>query len=460
MILNRKTYRKLLNWKKESNGSTVLLLSGARRVGKSFLCEQFGKNEYKSMIIIDFGNIPKEIIEIFKNDSADLDMFFAKLSAFFGTQLYKRESNSTKLSLIVFDEVQLFPYARQLLKYLVADGRYDYIETGSLLSLKQNVQDIVIPSEEEELQMFPMDFEEFLWALGDETTVPLLQYCFEQKKPLGQALHRKIMNDFRQYMLVGGMPQAVMEYVKYKDYARADKIKKQILSLYRNDIAKYAGSYKNKVTSIFDTLPGQLSKKEKKYKLSSISKDARLRSYEDAFMWLSDGMIVNPCFNATDPNVGLAMSGDHTTQKLYMADTGLLVTHTFGDNEYSDNELYRAILLDKLNINEGMLFENIVAQMLVCNGHRLYFYSRVDSNNRKNMMEIDFLIVGSITAKAKKNKICPVEVKSQSYKSHPSLDKFRRKFSSTLGDSYILYTKDIMVKDGIIHLPVYMTMFL
>ena len=424
-----------------------MLISGARRVGKSFLCEQFGKNEYKSMIIIDFGNAPKEIKDIFESDSSDLDIFFAKISAFYRIRLYQRES------LIVFDEVQMFPKARQLLKYLVADGRFDYIETGSLLSLKQNVQDIVIPSEEEELEMFPMDFEEFMWSLGDEVTVPFLRTCFEQKKPLGQALHRKVMNDFRQYLIVGGMPQAIMEYITHKDFAKADKVKKQILTLYRNDIAKYAGGYKSKVTAIFDALPGQLSKKEKKYKLSSIGKDARLRSYEDAFMWLSDGMIVNPCFNATDPNVGLAMSGDHATQKLYMADTGLLVTHTFRDNDYSDNELYRAILLDKLNVNEGMLMENVAAQMLKVNGHHLYFYSRVDGSNRKNMMEIDFLI-------ANKNKISPIEVKSSAYRAHSSLDKFRRKFSSKLTDAYILYTKDIMVKDNVIHLPIYMAIFL
>ncbi|MCL2763255.1 MAG: AAA family ATPase [Treponema sp.] len=448
MALKRKIYQKLLHWKKESNGSSVLLISGARRVGKSFLCEEFGKNEYKSMIIIDFGNVSKEVREIFQNDSADLDMLFTKLSALYHTPLYQRES------LIIFDEVQQFPEARQLLKYLVADGRYDYLETGSLLSLKQNVQDIVIPSEEEELEMFPMDFEEFLWALGDETTIPLLRSCFEQKKPLGQALHRKVMNDFRQYLLVGGMPQVVMEYIQHKDFSAADKIKKRILTLYRNDIIKFAGGYRSKVTAIFDNLPGQLSKKEKKYKLSSISKDARLRSYEDAFMWLTDGMIVNPCFNATEPNIGLAMSSDHTTQKLYMADTGLLVTHTFRDNDYSDNALYRAILLDKLNINEGMLIENIVAQMLRFNGHRLYFYSRVDSNNRKNMMEIDFLI-------AAKGKISPIEVKSSAYRAHSSLDKFKKKFSSSRhGDAYILYTKDVMIRDGVIHLPVYMTMFL
>ena len=447
MVLKRKIYQKLLDWKKHSKGRSIVLLSGARRVGKSFLCEQFGKNEYKSMILVDFGNIAKEIVDVFEYDSVDLNIFFAKLSAYYRTRLYQRES------LIVFDEVQLFPKARQLLKYLVADGRFDYVETGSLLSLKQNVQDIVIPSEEEELKMFPMDFEEFLWALGDELTVPLLGNCFEQKKPLGQVFHRRIMNDFRTFLLVGGMPQAVMEYVKYKDFSAADKVKKRILTLYRNDIAKYAGGYKSKVTAIFDALPGQLSKKEKKYKLSSIDKEARLRSYEDAFMWLSDGMIVNPCFNAADPNAGLAMSSDHTTHKLYLADTGLLVTHAFADKDYSDNELYRAILLDKLHINEGMLLENVAAQMLRSNGHRLYFYSRVDSNHRKNMMEIDFLI-------ADKGKICPIEVKSSAYRTHSSLDKFRKKFSSKLGEPYIIYTKDIMMRDGIIHLPIYMTMFL
>ncbi|MCL2805181.1 MAG: ATP-binding protein [Treponema sp.] len=447
MVLKRKVYQKLLNWKNTSNGTSVLLIKGARRVGKSFICEQFGKNEYKSMIIVDFGNIAKEIKDIFENESAELDLLFAKLSAFYNTRLYKRES------LIVFDEVQQFPRARQLLKYLVADGRYDYIETGSLLSIKQNVQDIIIPSEEEEIEVYPMDFEEFLWALNDENTAPLLLSCFEQKKPLGQVLHRKIMNDFRQYLLVGGMPQPVLEYIKDKDFSAADAVKKRILSLYRNDIAKYAGGYKNKVTAIFDSLPGQLSRKEKKYKLSSIGKNARLRSYEDAFMWLSDGMIVNPCFNATDPGVGLAMSGDHTTQKIYMADTGLLITHAFKDNDYSDNELYRAILLDKLHINEGMLIENAAAQMLKCGGHRLFFYSRVDNNNRKNTIEIDFLI-------AKKGKICPIEVKSSEYSTHSSLDKFTKKFSAKLGESYILYTKDVMIKDNITHLPVYMAMFL
>ncbi|MCL1885582.1 MAG: AAA family ATPase [Dehalococcoidia bacterium] len=447
MVLKRKIYQKMLAWKNERKGTSALMLDGARRVGKSFLCEQLGKNEYRSMILIDFGHISKEMFNVFENDSADLDMFFAKIAAYYHTLLYKRES------LIVFDEVQLFPKARQLLKYLVADGRYDYIETGSLLSLKQNVKNILIPSEEEHLDMFPLDFEEFLWALGDESTIDLTQSCFEQKKPLGQALHRKVMNDFRQYMLVGGMPQAVLEYLNNKDFAAVDQIKKRILTLYRNDISKYASGYESKVNAIFDALPGQLSKKEKHYKLSSITKEARLRSYEDAFMWLSDAMIVNPCFNATDPHIGLALSSDHTTQKVFMADTGLLVTHAFRDNKYTDNELYRAILLDTLHVNEGMLMENIVAQILRYNGHSLFFFSRVDTFNRQNMMEIDFLITV-------KNKICPVEVKSSVYKAHSSLDKFRRKYHGSIGDAYILYTGDVAIKDDVLHLPIYMAMYL
>ena len=447
MILKRKIYQKLLDWKAASNGSSALLIKGARRVGKSFLCKQFGENEYKTMVFIDFSNVSKEIIDIFENDSSDLNLFFVKLSAYYRIRLYDREC------LFVFDEVQQFPKARQLVKHLVADGRYDYIETGSLLSLRQNVKDIVIPSEEDHIEMYPLDFEEFLWAMNDEATVPFLRNCFEEKKPLGQALHRRVMNDFRRYMLIGGMPQVILEFLKTNDFAAADMVKKRILTLYRSDVSKFAGGYEAKVLAIFDGIPGQLSNKEKKYRLSSISKDARTRDYENAFMWLSDAMIVNLCYNATDPSVGLALSGDHSTQKIYMADTGLLVTHAFNESNYIDNDLYRAILFDKLGINEGMLMENMVAQMLRCNGRRLYFYSRVDAANRQNMMEIDFMITI-------KKKICPIEVKTSAYRVHSSLDKFRSKFSSKLGDSYILYSKDVMTKDGVIHLPIYMAMFL
>ena len=442
-MLRRKIYDELVRWKESSNGKTALMIDGARRVGKSFIAEKFAKAEYRSYILIDFGQAPKDVIDLFINDSADLDLFFAKLSAFYSTVLHRRES------LIIFDEVQQYPRARQLIKYLVADGRYDYLETGSLIRLKKNVQDIIIPSEEDHIEMFPLDFEEFLWAMGDEATYPLIRQCFEAKKPLGAALHRKIMNDFHQYILVGGMPQAVLAYLDGKDFEAADAAKRRILKLYREDVAKFAEGYEDKVFAIFDGIPGQLSRKEKKYRLSSLGKQARFRNYEDSFVWLNEAMVVNTCFNATDPHVGLALSADNATQKCYMADTGLLVTHAFQDGKYTDNELYRAILFDKLNINEGMLMENIVAQMFRLHRPRLYFYSRSDNRHRENNMEIDFLI-------AEGKKIAPVEVKSSSYRYHSSLDKFRKRFPSVIGNSYILYTKDVMLKDGIIHLPLYM----
>lgn len=442
-MLKRKIYDELIAWKRNSNGATALMIDGARRVGKSFIAEKFAKAEYKSYILIDFGKAPKDILDLFINDSSDLDLFFAKLAAFYSTTLYKRES------LIIFDEVQQYPRARQLIKYLVADGRFDYLETGSLIRLKKNVQDIIIPSEEDHIEMFPLDFEEFLWAMGDEATYPLIKHCFETKTPLGAALHRKIMNDFRQYILVGGMPQSVLAYIDGKNFEASDVAKRRILKLYRDDVAKFAEGYEDKVYAVFDGIPGQLSKKEKKYKLSALGKQARFRTYESSFIWLNEAMVVNTCFNATDPHVGLALSADNSTQKCYMADTGLLVTHTFKDTKFTDNELYRAILYDRLNINEGMIMENIVAQMLRKHRERLYFYSRSDSQKRENHMEIDFLITEG-------KKISPIEVKSGTYRSHSSLDKFRKHFSSVIGNSYILYTKDVMIKDGIIHLPIYM----
>ena len=384
---------------------------------------------------------------MFRNETNNLDLFFLKLSAFYSTTLLKRKS------LIIFDEVQQFPKARQLIKYLVADGRYDYIETGSLIRLKKNVQDIIIPSEEEHVEMFPLDFEEFLWAMGDAATVTLIRQCFENKSPLGQSLHRKVMNDFRQYVLVGGMPQAVVGFLKDKNFEKSDITKRRILNLYREDVAKFAAGYEDKVYAIFDGIPTQLTKKEKKYQLSSISKNARFRNYEDSFIWLNEAMVVNTCYNATDPTVALALSADHTTQKCYMGDTGLLVTHAFMNSSYTENELYKAVLFDKLDINEGMIMENVVAQMLRVRGHSLYFYSRSDAQRRENHMEIDFLIT-------KNKKVCPIEVKSGNYRSHSSLDKFCKKFSKNIGEKYILYAKDVMIKDGIIHLPLYMAMCL
>lgn len=447
MILKRKAYEELKKWKEESNGTTCMLIDGARRVGKSYLAEEFARNEYKSYILINFSKASKELKDIFENDLMDMDLFFNKLSLMFGKQLYVRQS------LFIFDEVQRFPRAREAVKFLVEDGRYDYIETGFLISLKRNIEGIVIPSEEEHMNLNPLDFEEFLWAMGDTVTVPLLRKCFDELKPLGDAVHRKIMNSYRQYMLVGGMPQAVMEYAITKDFARVDRIKKTILRLYRQDITRFAKGYESKVLAIFDEIPGQLSKKEKKFSITSLEKDARMRTYEDAFMWLTEGMIINNCYNATDPTVGLSMYLDSSSQKCYMLDTGLLVTHAFRDNDYMSNELYKSVLLDKISVNEGMLMENIVAQTFRASGHNLFFYSRYDNINRENHLEIDFLI-------AKGSKVCPVEVKSSAYTTHSSLDKFRKKFKGRYGQPYIIYSKDLQVKDNIVHIPIYMAMFL
>lgn len=449
-MLKRKLYKTLLEWKNNDKGTTALLIDGARRIGKSYICEEFGKNEYKSYIFIDFGNISKEIVDVFENESSNLDLFFMKISAFYGIRLYERES------LIIFDEIQQFPRARQFIKYLVKDGRYDYIETGSLLSLKRNTENIILPSEEKHIEMFPLDFEEFLWALGDMVTVPLLKEFFIKKLPLGQALHRKIMNDFRQYILVGGMPQAINKYLETKNFADVDDVKRNILNLYRNDIGKFAKGYENKVISIFDEIPSQLSKKEKKYRLSAITKEARYREYKGSFMWLNDAMITNTCYNSTDPNVGFSLNKDSSTRKCYMMDTGLLVTQTFMDSDYTENDLYKAVLFNKLNINEGMLMENIVAQVLRTNGHRLFFYSKSDNEDRSNNMELDFLVKDKENLK----KIAVIEVKSSTYKKHSSLDKFRTKYKERIGTSYILYQKDLMIKDEVVHLPIYMSIFL
>ncbi|SHJ28616.1 ATP-binding protein [Hespellia stercorisuis] len=445
--MRRKIYQKLCDWKKESNGESALLIEGARRVGKSYIAESFGKEQYDSYLLIDFSNITKQILDVFENDSMDLDLFFNKLSVFYGITLVTRKS------LIIFDEIQMYPRARQLIKHFVADGRYDYIETGSLITLKQNIEHIVIPSEEEKIVMQPMDFEEFLWALGDEVTISYLKTCFDRHCPVGEAVHRKTMNLFRQYMLVGGMPQAVLTYAQTKDFEKTDRVKRRILELYRNDVTKFAKGYESKVLSIFDGIPSQLSKHEKKYTLSSIRKEARFRDYEDSFIWLDEAMIINTCFNSTDPTVGLSLNSERMTLKCYMADTGLLLSLAFSDKELMEEGIYKMILFDRLSLNEGMLMENIVAQSLKTNGYKLFFYSKSSRENKADRMELDFLI-------SKEKRICPIEVKSSNYARHTSLDKFKKKFGKKIGQRFIIYTKDLKQADDILYLPIYMTIFL
>ncbi len=447
VILKRKIIDEMVEWKNTSNGKSALLIEGARRVGKTYAVTEFAKKYYKSYIIVDFSRYEKDIYDLF-NNGVDFDFLFNSLSSFYKTELYPRES------LIVFDEVQLCPRARSLIKHLVIDGRYDYIETGSLLSIKTNVKDILIPSEEERLEMYPLDFEEFLWALGDNVSVPILKEHFDSLEPLGNAIHKSMMQKFREYLAIGGMPQAVLEYLKTKDFKKVDRIKQNILNLYREDVSKFAGRNRTKVERIFDEICSTLSKKDKKIKLSSLSKDARMRDYDDAFMWLADAKIVLPTYNSTNPTVGLNLYRSFSSLKLYMADTGLLVSQCFNDKKLESNDLYEAILKDQLEINEGILMENVVAQELYSHKNSLFFFSRADNKTHKNEVEIDFLVTD------KDNKICPIEVKSSKHLSHVSLDKFREKYHTHLGNSYVLYTKDIMIKNGIIHLPIYMSMFL
>ena len=425
-----------------------MLIDGARRVGKSYIAEEFAKAEYKSYILIDFNRIPKEITDLFELYLNDLDTFFLYLSNYYNVKLYERET------LVIFDEVQLFPRARSAIKYLVADGRYDYLETGSLMSIKANTKDIVIPSEERHIKMYPLDFEEFLWALDNQLLMDFIRQCFQEHKPMGQALHRKAMDYFRQYLVVGGMPQAVQAYVQTKDFERVDRIKRDILKLYRADMIKHAQGYEMKVEQIFDEIPAQLQKHEKKFKYSSLKKEARFRDYEDAFFWLSDAMIVNICYNSTTPNIGLKLNRDRMTMKCYMADTGLLISHAFDENGIVSEEIYKKILFDKLEFNQGMIVENIVAQMLAASGHKLYFYSN-SSKEASDRMEIDFLIAKSKISN--RHNISPIEVKSSKKYTLSSLHKFCTRYSEQLHLPYVLHPSDLKEENGILYLPLYMT---
>ena len=446
--MKRKIYNKLLEWKQESNGEYALLIDGARRVGKSYIVRQFAEKEYRSYVILDFNLVSKSIKDLFENDLDNLDRFFTYLSNYTGKTLYTRDT------LIVFDEVQQYPKARAAIKYLVKDGRYDYIETGSLISIKKNVEGIVIPSEEEHIKMFPMDFEEFLWAMGEEMLMPFIKDCFERKKPLGQLMHRRAMDYFRLYMIVGGMPQAVEKYVETRDFAKVDKLKRRILELYRSDISKYAKGYDTKVKSIFEEIPSQLQKHEKKFRLSALKEGARARDYETAFFWLDDAMIINSCYNTTEPNVGLNLNKDTNTMKCYMADTGLLISHAFDANEIVSEDLYRKILLDKLEMNSGMIVENIVAQMLRTAGHKLFFYSNSSMTDKDSRMEIDFLIAKSkITTR---HNISPIEVKSSVRYTLTSLRKCIAKYGSYLSTAYVIHPADLKEEDNIVFLPLYM----
>ena len=446
--MKRKIYDKLRQWKNEKDGTTALMIEGARRIGKSYIAEKFAENEYDSYILIDFSKAPARVRGWFDEYLEDIDTLLQNI------QLHYKKALTPRKSLIIFDEVQKCPRAREAIKALVEDHRFDYIETGSLISIKKNVDDILIPSEEDGIEMHPMDFEEFMWAMGDEVMCPHIRKCFETNKPMGD-FHREAMRYFRQYLIVGGMPQAVKEYVSSRDFNKVDAVKRQILRLYRNDIKKYAGSAKTKVASIFEAIPGQLQKNEKKFKLADLNDEARMRDYDSAFFWLNDARLANICYNTTAPNIGLQLNEERTTLKCYFCDTGLLISMAFNARGIVQNEIYQKLMFDKLEINEGMLVENIVAQMLRTAGHRLFFYSNYDKEDASNRMEIDFLIQKETVTS--RHNISPIEVKSSTNYTLSSLTKCINKFGQYLSTPYVLHSKDLEIENGITYLPLYMT---
>lgn len=443
IFFKRKMYDTMLKWKSERNGDTALLIQGARRIGKSTIAEEFARNEYKSYILIDFSNVSEEVSDLFK-DISDLNYLFLRLQFIYQVQLYERES------VIIFDEVQLQPLARQAIKHLVKDHRYDYIETGSLISVRSRSRNIIIPSEETKVDMFPMDYEEFRWALGDTATIPLLRNAFEKKLPLGDAVHRKLIRDFRLYMLVGGMPQAVAAYIKTNNFTAVDLAKRDIIALYEEDFGKIDDSGRAK--AMYDAIPAQLSKNALRYQVGKAVKDEKVERIVNVVKEMEDSMTVNVTYHSDDPNAGLALTKNEEYFKMYASDTGLFVTLAFKDSDITENVIYDKLLNDKLSTNLGYVYENVIAQMLRVTGKNL-FYHTIPYAEGKKYYEIDFVI-------PHKHKISPVEVKSSGYKTHKSLDVFCSKFSDRIMHKYLIYTKDYKKENGVEYIPVYMTMFL
>lgn len=443
MTFKRKIYDKFLEWKKNSDGKTALLVEGARRIGKSTIVEEFAKNEYESYILIDFTKASKEVLNLF-DDISDLNYIFLRLQLIYHKELHERKS------LIIFDEVQFCPKARQAIKHLVADHRYDYMETGSLISIRKNVKDILIPSEERQVQMYPMDFEEFKWALGDTVTIKLLRESFEKYQPLGDDLNRRMMRDFRLYMLVGGMPKAVSTYIETNNLRLVDEEKRDILRLYESDFMKIDST--GKAAMLFKSIPSQLEKNASRYQVSSVLENQRNSTVLELISEMESSKTVLVSYKSDDPNAGLTRTKDLENFKLFVCDTGLFTTMLFMDKDFTDNIIYEKLLSDKLSVNLGYLYENVVAQILKANGNSLFYYTFLDEKSRHNF-EIDFLL-------ARNNKVCPIEIKSSGYKTHASLDAFSKKYSSRILNKYLVYTKDLGKDKDVFSVPVYMTMFL
>ena len=442
-MFKRKIYNKMLVWKGESDGKTALLIEGARRIRKSTVAEEFAKREYESYILIDFAKASKEIRSLF-DDVSDLNYLFLQLQLQYKTDLHERKS------VIIFDEVQLCPMARQAIKSLVQDHRYDYIETGSLISIRKNVKDILIPSEERKISMYPMDYEEFLWAVGDDTTFSLLGKCYEAGRGLGDLVNRKLLRQFRLYMLIGGMPQAVNEYIETNNFRKVDVVKRDILTLYEDDFKKIDST--GRLSLLFDSIPAQLNTNASRYQTSAVLGTESSDRILELIAELKDSKTVLVSYHANDPNAGMSNAKDISRFKLFLCDTGLFTTLMFKDREFTENIIYEKLLSDKLSANLGYLYENVVAQILAANGNELFYYTMMNPVSRHNY-EIDFII-------ARKNKICPLEVKSSGYKTHKSLDVFTEKFSERIQNRYLIYTKDMKKDKDIFCIPVYMVPFL
>ena len=439
----RKIYDRILDWKENRSDRYALLIKGARRVGKSTIVEQFGKNEFKSYVMIDFAHTSKEIIELF-DDMYNLDFFFLRLQQFTGVKLYEKES------LIIFDEVQLCPKARQAIKYLVKDGRYKYIETGSLISIKKNTDNILIPSEEHKINMYPMDFEEFLWAVNDEVTADTIRYLLNNKKTAGNAMHRSLMRTFRLYMLIGGMPQAIETYLETNNLQDVDNVKREIIDLYEEDFIKIDRT--GLASDVYDSIPSSLSSNASRYVLSLARKDLRSKQVFELLPDMLSSYTVNIAYHANNPDVGMSLEKDIDCYKLFISDTGLFITLVYRDKDFTENVIYNKLLSDKLDTNLGYIYENAVAQMLTVKGNNLFYYT-FGSETSNHLYEIDFLLSSG-------NKIFPMEVKSGNYRSHTSLDLFCEKYSKRIKEKYVVHTKDYKWENGISYLPVYMVPFL
>ena len=444
MELKRKIYEKILSWKNTSRGQTALLIEGARRIGKSTIAEKFAKENYKSYVIIDFAIVSKKIKDSFNENANKLDILFQDISLEYNVRLYNKES------LIIFDEVQRFPKAREMIKYLVKDGRYDYIETGSLISIKENVENIVIPSEEEKIKMYPLDFEEFLVAANEEILLDYIKDCFDKKIPLKNEFHKKAMRLFNEYILVGGMPQAVNEYIETNNFSKVDQMKRSILELYQDDFRKIDSS--GRASIMFSAIPSELAKNTSRYQISSVIPNEKQDRVLGIVTDMKDSLTINLAYHANDPSAGMSLHEDITKYKMFISDTGLFTTLAFMDKDFTENIIYEKLLSDKLDTDLGYLYENMVAQMLYALGNKLFYYTFPKDNSTHNY-EIDFLI-------SKRNKICPIEVKSSGYKTHASIDEFIKKFSNKTGERYLIYTKDLRKDGELICIPIYMTMFL